>query len=397
MTSKLSYKMLSTLLGAFLAFIAILGTLSGWLENEVGTLTEASVFIASAALLSSGLGMTSSAIEIMWGFVAAELGVKVVEPLEVLGDVGSVFLFFMLGIEMRLEAIRRVVRSALVPSAIVYTVSFFGILTFLSFASLGTVEAIAVSFVLSSGNAVMTHALVKHVGYDRIDTGFALTASSLTMQAISIAGVTVLSLHRVSSVIASMGLGIAVVFILFLPKLARYVIASLPTREETEAELRIIIVTLLVLALISENLKLNASLMAFVLGMALSESVRAAGIIESKLKGITSGFLAPIFFFMVGLRYRFPTTLEGAFLVAVLTAIVALSKTMLFKGIMKCVKGKLVEGKLTLSLLANISVVALLADLLANSGIMGSHTYVAVLTSSLMMSVAASIVLRAKH
>lgn len=397
MRSKLSYKVLSTLLGIFLAVIAVLGTISGWLESEVGALTEASVFIASAALLSSGLGIATSAIEIMWGFVAAEIGVKVVNPLNVLGTVGSVFLFFMLGLEMRLEVMQRVVRHVVVPTVIVYIVSFVGVSAVLTCAGLNVVEAMVASLILSSGNAVVTHTLIRHVGYDRTDVGFTLTASSLIMQAISIGGVTVLSLQRTSSVIASMGLGLAMIFILLLPKLAKYVIASLPTREETEAEVRIIIVTLLVLALISEHLRLNTSLLAFILGVALSESVRAAGIVEDKLKGITNGLLAPIFFFIVGLRYRFPTTSTGVIIVGALTAIVVLSKTVLFKGVMKSIKRRTIKEKLTLSLLANITVAALLADLVMNSGLMNSQTYVIVLTSSLLMSIATSAILRATH
>lgn len=356
-------------------------------------LADASLFIASAALLSSGLGVSTSIIEILWGVFAAYLGVRLQPPLDVLGSIGSVFLLFILGLDMRMEITLHLARKYAWSAIMTYSVTFLSVFLIAYHIEGGVIDALSVALILSAGNAVMTYSLIKSLGMDRTRVGNSVVIPTLIMQFASITAFVALVGGITRTILVY--LLMAVLALVILPKVARYVIVSLPTRRETEAELRIVIASLLILALLSQELGVSASIIAFILGLALSESVRAAETVESKLRGITNGFLAPIFFFVVGLRFVPPSTPTAYLVILLLTAALWVSKVELFRKFLDLTGGLRISRKLAMTTLPNISVAALIAEMGLTSGILSEAAYAVVITTALLISVIAAAVLRA--
>lgn len=389
---RLTYRVVATLLGLLLALVAIIAQLTGN-GGPLVLLADASLFIASAAMLSSGLGVSTSIIEILWGVFAAYLGVQLQPPLDVLGSIGSVFLLFILGLDMRMEVTLHLARKYAWSAIMTYGVTFLSVFLIAYQIEGGVVDALSVALILSAGNAVMTYSLVKALGLDRTRVSNSVVIPTLIMQFASITAFVALVGGVTRTILVY--LLMAVLALVILPKVAHYVIVSLPTRRETEAELRIVIASLLILALLSQELGVSASIIAFILGLALSESVRAAETVENKLRGITNGFFAPIFFFVVGLRFIPPASPAAYLVILLLTIALWVSKVELFRKFLALTGGLRISRKLAMTTLPNISVAALIAEMGLTSGVLSEAAYAIVITTALLVSVIVATLLRA--
>jgi len=389
---RLTYRVVATALGLLLALVAVVAQFVGNGGSMV-LLADASLFIASAALLSTGLGVSTSIIEILWGVFATYLGIQLQSPLDVLGSIGSVFLLFILGLDMRMEVTLHLARRYAWSAIMTYEVTFLGVFLITYHIEGVMIDALSVALILSAGNAVMTYSLVKALGLDRARVGNSVVIPTLIMQFASIMAFVALVGGVTRTILVY--LLMAVLALVVLPKVARYVIVSLPTRRETEAELRIVIASLLILALLSQELGVSASIIAFILGLALSESVRTAEAVENKLRGLTNGFLAPIFFFVVGLRFVPPSTPAAYLAIPLLAGALWVSKVELFRKFLALTGGLRISRKLAMTTLPNISVAALIAEMGLTSGVLSEVAYAVVITTALLMSVIAAAVLRA--
>jgi len=93
-----------------------------------------------------------------------------------------------------------------------------------------------------------------------------------------------------------------------------------------EFEFKIILLLLLGVAMISEQVGIDAAIIAFLLGMITSQVVVEHKDLDIKLRGVVFGFFAPIFFFNVGLSLDVAGLIESWSLI-VLFLVVGFSAT----------------------------------------------------------------------
>lgn len=263
------------------------------------------VTLVLAAALSFELNISSAILEIAAGILLALLLGDLAELgwLNFLANLGMLGLMFMAGFEVDTNRLRETWKASLVigtSSLAVPLVGVFAVSWFLL--DLSPLAAALVAIALSTTSLALVFHALKERGLLQRRMGQTILAAASVVD--------VLSMILLALVLGEVGWGTAVFLLVAVPTLV-----SLPRVGQwifrryrhslVELELRFLLVLLVSIGFMAEEVGgIHPAVVAFALGLVLSEVVDAYDEVEEKLKGIVFSFFAPIFFLHAGTKFQ---------------------------------------------------------------------------------------------
>ncbi len=286
---------LLVMLGAMI-FKILYSSLHAGEEEELAnllTLSLVAYLIIISGQLAHVLDLPAAIVEILAGVAAAFAGAHVVEPLAILAGIGANLVLFMAGAEVDVSLIRKRLRSALLVALLALIgaiVIGIGVSVYEGLSREGMLLSIA-GFAATS--AALTYAILASSGLIRGRRGqIALAAAMIT----DVAGMMLLNIATSgANPLLVLYAGIIMAALLLQPLLPRF--AGRPF----ESELRLIVMTVIVLGSLSEIIGIHSVLTSFILGVVASETVKSRDVLREKLEGLATGFFTPFFFVASGL------------------------------------------------------------------------------------------------
>ncbi|MDH3703853.1 MAG: cation:proton antiporter [Alphaproteobacteria bacterium] len=257
--------------------------------------------LVGAALLAFEVGISSAIVEIIAGvllaFFMADIGS--LDWLQFLANLGMLGLMFMAGFEVDINRLRHTWRASVgigvlsfaLPLAGVFAVCFY----WLEYSPL-------VAGLVAIGLSTTSLALVYHALRDRgmldSETGQTLLAAASVVD--------VLSMVSLALLMGDVGWGTAIFVIVVvptifgLPRLGRWIFRRYKG-SIVELELRFMLVLLIGMGFMAENVGgIHPAVVAFAIGVVMSEVMDEHEALEEKLKGIVFSLLGPVFFLQAG-------------------------------------------------------------------------------------------------
>lgn len=282
------------------------------------------VVLVAAAAIAFELGLSSAIVE-----VAAGMGLgfflddtERLGWLRFLANLGMLGLMFMAGFEIEPKRLKQTwkasagigVSSFAVPAICIYALARYGF----AVEPLGSaLIAIALS---TTSLALVFHALKERGLLEERQGQTILAAASV---------VDVLSMVTLALVLGEVGWGTAVFLLAAVPTLIGLprIGAWVFRRYEgsiVELELRFVLVLLVGMGFMAESVGgIHPAVVAFAIGLVLSEVVEEHAELEEKLKGIIFSFFAPVFFLEAGMRLDFGMLTSGLIVTAVIFLVAA--------------------------------------------------------------------------
>lgn len=268
---------------------------------------DPSIAVALVLVVAAGIaleiGFSSAIAEILAGVALGYfiVGVESLDWVRFLGNLGLLGLMFLAGFEVDINRLRRTWRasagigvlSLTTPMVGVFAVCFFGI--GLAWQSAG---------LIAIGLSTTSLALVYHALKERGD--LAEDFGQIVLGAATV--VDVLCMVALALLLGDVGWGTAIVLLVLIPT-----IFGLPRvgiwifrrykGSIVEFELRFLMVLLISMGFMAEHVGgIHPALVAFVIGLIMSEVVEEHTEVEEKLRAIVFSLLAPIFFLHAGMQ-----------------------------------------------------------------------------------------------
>jgi len=265
------------------------------------------------------------------------LGLRSFEALEFIGDIGILFLVFIVGLETQEYGNENMSKTIQLSTISAGTCFIFGsVLGHLW--GYGVVTFLLLGTILMSSSVCEIIPIVTASGHLREKFSDFLLPSVIVMDAVSLFLLTIL-LHwnaRPLEFALFMAGAIAIIFLIvfFLPGLSRWFFAR-KRQKPTETDLKFVITVLVISVVIGELIDLHGILTAFLVGAVLGRHIPNEKT-HQKLHGFGYGFFIPIFFVVLGMKMDISilnNNTGGLYLIGALVGTLAVSKivgTMIF-------------------------------------------------------------------
>lgn len=366
------------------------------------------VVIAAAAfilpLLAERIRVPAVVLEIMFGILVGPSVAGFIERTELLAllaDLGFFLLMFLSGFEIDFALLRR--RGA---EEVAVAFAVFGAtlgLAFLSARMLG--YGFFMMFVLATTSVGLVVPTLRSARRESTDLGQAVLIGAILADFLTLIGVTIFALVREQGGglellnIPALFLAIAVVLLL-LRRAAWWFprsFARLFSHEDPdELGIRASLALMLIFVGISQLLGIEPILGAFLAGSVVALVFPHRGQLEQKLTGFSYGFLIPVFFISVGLRFDLQALFElDIFLraMALLGAavLVKLLPSLIFIARRLTIREALAGGVL---LSARLSLIIAVAELGVELGVIGENLESAVILLAIVTTTIAPTLFR---
>jgi Kef-type K+ transport system membrane component KefB len=259
------------------------------------------IVLVAAAAVAFEFGISSAIVEIFAGVALAYFITDIgsLDWLRFLANLGMLGLMFMAGFEVDVLRLRRTWRasvaigvcSLLAPMAGVFALCYFGF---------GLAPAVAglVAIGLSTTSLALVYHALRDRGLMEKDLGQTLLAAASVVD--------VLSMIALALLLGEVGWGTALFLIVVvptvigLPHLGKWVFRRYEG-SLVELELRFMLVLLVGMGFMAENVGgIHPAIIAFGLGIVMSEVMEEHEALEEKLKGVVFSLFAPVFFLQAG-------------------------------------------------------------------------------------------------
>jgi len=268
---------------------------------------EPSVVVAIVLVLAAGIaleiGFSSAIAEILAGIALGFFFVDIASLnwVEFLGNLGLLGLMFLAGFEVDINRLRSTWRSSVgigVASLAAPLTGVFVVCAFIFGLSW------QVSGLMAIGLSTTSLALVYHALKERGDLSGNLGQVALGAATV----VDVLSMVLLALLLGSVGWGTAIFFLVIvpfffgLPHIGTWIFRRYGG-SIVEFELRFLMVVLISLGFMAEHIGgLHPAIIAFTVGLVMSEVVEEHGELEEKLRAVVFSLLAPVFFLHAGMQ-----------------------------------------------------------------------------------------------
>ncbi len=276
------------------------------------------------------VGYINLGIEHQFGITLIEFSTE--SGLELLAEIGFIFLLFLAGLEIDINLMEEVGKRPLVLGGVMFCLAFgiaYGLVTLLGL-------GIYMALVLSTTSVGVVIPIVREMGISKTKYGqdiilAALVADFLSMLLIPFA-LRVESADITGEAVIDLSIIIVpLIFIIFyvIYKLGGYAMWRWPNEmakffrsdDPSEMGVRASFMLIMVFIALSQALGVEVILGAFLAGTAITMIFREGAILERKLFGFGYGFLVPLFFIEVGVSFANIASLEGLTLVPALVGI----------------------------------------------------------------------------
>ncbi len=261
------------------------------------------IVMVTAAVIAFELRVSSAILEILSGIGLAFFFVDIAQLdwLRFLSNLGMLGLMFMVGFEVDVERLRGTWRASIaigvsalfLPLAGVFCVGYFIL-------GLAPLTAGLLAIGLSTTSLALVYNALRERGTLHTEHGQILVAAASVVD--------VLSMVFLAILMGDVGWGtaifllVAVPMIIGLPRFGKWIFRRY-RGSLVEFELRFLLVLLLAMGFMAEKIGgIHPAVIAFALGIVMSEIVDEHEELEQKLKGIVFSFLAPAFFLYAGMQ-----------------------------------------------------------------------------------------------
>ncbi len=261
------------------------------------------IVMVTAAVIAFELRISSAILEILAGIGLAFFFVDIgnLDWLSFLANLGMLGLMFMVGFEVDVERLRGTWRASIIvgvsalalPMAGVFIVAYY-------FFDLPVLTAGLLSIGLSTTSLALVYNALRERGTLHTERGQIIVAAASVVD--------VLSMIFLAFLMGDVGWGtaifllVAVPMIIGLPHIGKWIFRRY-RGSLVEFELRFLLVLLIAMGFMAEKIGgIHPAVIAFALGIVMSEIVEEHEELEQKLKGIVFSLLAPAFFLHAGMQ-----------------------------------------------------------------------------------------------
>ncbi len=261
------------------------------------------IVLVLAAGISLEIGFSSAITEILAGIALAAYfsGIGDLQWVEFLGHLGLLGLMFLAGFEIDINRLRSTWRPSLVigvASLAAPMSAVFLACTLLFGLSFPT------SMLMAIGLSTTSLALVYHALKERNllsgDVGQVVLGGATVVDVLSMIGLALLLGNTGWGTLLALIVLVPAIF--GLPRVGHWIFRRYKG-SIVEFELRFLMVVLISTGFIAEHIGgIHPALIAFAIGLVMSEVVEEHGAVEEKLRGIVFSLLAPVFFLSAGMQ-----------------------------------------------------------------------------------------------
>ncbi len=278
------------------------------IEEELMTLAAAALLILLSVPIARLLGVSSGIVEILMGVGLAFAGAHVGDALLVISGIGANMLLFMAGSEIDVDLLKRVLLASAAAAALVIVPSAAVGLLMAEYYGLSQSATILVIAAFSATSVALTYSLLGGTRLLRSRAGqLALAAAMLA---------DILGMILINVATAAVDPRLLLYGAVILAAIALQPVLPRLHGGPFEAEIRLVIMMLIVLGAVSEVLGVHSVLTSFIMGLVVAETVRSRRELREKLEGLATGFFTPFFFIVSGMSID-PEALTATLLEAV--------------------------------------------------------------------------------
>lgn len=283
--------------------------------------------IIFAGLVAIKLNLTSAIFEIIAGCIAVNFfNFSSVEVINVLADFGILALMFFAGLEIDFDVLKKNAKSSMVIGSASFLSPFLAVYFItLHFLNFSFEQALLTGIALSTTSMAIVYPMLLKSKERLDDTGKKILSAAMVVDILSMIA---LSLLFSDLTILAIGFILAfTIFSYFVPSLGKKIFSHYKGNA-VEFEFKIILFLILGIGIAGEAIGIETVLLAFILGIITSGVIVGHVKLWDKLRGITFGFLAPIFFFKVGTAVNLAALYENTILILLFVIICFTSKCM---------------------------------------------------------------------
>ena len=288
------------------------------------------IFIAIGLIIFAGLvaielKITSAIFEIIAGCIAVNFfNFSSAEVINVLADFGILALMFFAGLEIDFDVLKKNAKSSMVVGSASFLSPFLAVYFItLHFMDFSYEQALLTGIALSTTSIAIVYPMLLKSKERLDDTGKKILSAAMVVDLLSMIAI---SLLFSDLTILTIGFILAfTVFSYFVPSLGKKIFIHYKGNA-VEFEFKIILFLILGIGIAGEAIGIETVLLAFILGVITSGVIVGHIKLWDKLRGITFGFLAPIFFFKAGTAVNLAALYENTILILLFVTICFTSK-----------------------------------------------------------------------
>lgn len=257
---------------------------------------------------------------ILFGALFGPKGLGLVEldtTIEFFGFLGSMFLMFMAGMEVKFTTLKSFGKKIMIMSAANGLIPFAtGFVVTLLFGYPPT-TALLVGIVFISSSVAIVGISMEAVGLLKRSIGKAIMAATVVQDTVSLILLSfvlqnIFQKTPLNPVTFILVLVISIVSLkLFLPRVSKHFLGeSQGSRRPYEGELRFVIAVLLLATVYFSSIGVHSIVAAFIMGIMLSDVI-VSDVVRDKLHTIGYGLFIPVFFFVVGMELDMSLLMSG--------------------------------------------------------------------------------------
>ena len=283
--------------------------------------------IVSLLIVSVGVFCLEFAFPIALGeFLAGIVGGFFIDAddlpwLPFISHLGLLSIMFVAGFEVDVRILRLNFYKNFIVGILAFASPFALVFVVGSFARLPLFEVVILSLSLSTTSLAIVFTIIKNSNLSQQPEGQILLGSAMVVDLLS---VIVLGILFIDYSLSNL---IAMLILLIVVLTAKRILLSVFSRykgNRVEIELKTILLLLLALSILAEQAGMHAALIAFVVGIILSDIEPDHEEIIGKLNTVVFSLLAPLFFFHAGLNIDFHSLGLPQLLILVAVIVVAI-------------------------------------------------------------------------
>lgn len=278
-----------------------------------------------ASVVSIRLAVSVALVEIVAGVLGGNLFALHTTPwTDFLGALGSVVLTFLAGAEIDPSSFKANLQSSVIIGTLAFLFPFLGAAAYAHYVAGWSVPASWIAGIaLSTTSVAVVYAVMVETGLNDTPLGKMILAACF----VNDLG-TVLALGVIfAGFSAWMAIFVAAtaLAVVFLPRLARWVLATFGERVHA-VEVKFLLLVLFVLGALATRARSEAVLPAYVLGLSVAGLLQENKELVRRLRVLTFTLLTPFFFVKAGLFVSVPAMVASLGLVAALFTVKMLTK-----------------------------------------------------------------------
>lgn len=349
------------------------------------------VFILAAAIISVEVNVSVAILELLAGFLVVNIsGIHDFALINILANLGSLFLIFLAGAEVNTGFLRTHYRESLGLGFTAFALPLIAVVTMgLVMVPDWEFRALLVAAIaLSEVSVAVVFTVLRERSIAGTTVGRTILAATFVANFLVMAALGIIFVDFGVDNLLFLGVLLSAFF--FLPRVGRRLLNRYGD-ETAEVEVRYILTAILVAALLAQFSQIQAAVVVFVLGLAFSDILTDK--VQRRLDAVGFGLLIPAFFFNVGLNVEAEALVQHAVLILTLFIVISAARRLGIRVVIQ----RLLPGPARFStalMNARLTFATVVATFGLTAGILSQTQFSVVVATVFLSAVVASLELR---